>query len=226
MRILFVEDDAAIAAGLTYSLQREGYEVAMAASVRQALHHLETSDCDLGIIDLGLPDGSGFTICRQMKQMGRPVIFLSAVDDETTVVQGLDLGGDDYVTKPFRLQELLSRIRSVIRRYEPGSHSIVQIDDLTIDQKQAKVFRDQQEIFLSAMEYQLLMVFVHHPGQTLSRTQLLDALWDHKGQYVEDNTLSVTIRRLREKIERDPQTPRILMTVRGLGYRMEVDHES
>ncbi len=161
-----------------------------------------------------------------MKQMGRPVIFLSAVDDETTVVQGLDLGGDDYVTKPFRLQELLSRIRSVIRRYEPGSHSIVQIDDLTIDQKQAKVFRDQQEIFLSAMEYQLLMVFVHHPGQTLSRTQLLDALWDHKGQYVEDNTLSVTIRRLREKIERDPQTPRILMTVRGLGYRMEVDHES
>ena len=105
-------------------------------------------------------------------------------------------------------------------------HSTVKIDDLTIDQKQAKVFRDQQEIFLSAMEYQLLMVFVHHPGQTLSRTQLLDALWDHKGQYVEDNTLSVTIRRLREKIERDPQTPRILMTVRGLGYRMEVDHES
>ncbi len=130
------------------------------------------------------------------------------------------------MTKPFRLQELLSRIRSVIRRYEPGSHSIVQIDDLTIDQKQAKVFRDQQEIFLSAMEYQLLMVFVHHPGQTLSRTQLLDAMWDHKGQYVEDNTLSVTIRRLREKIERDPQMPRILMTVRGLGYRMEVDHES
>ena len=163
MRILFVEDDAAIAAGLTYSLQREGYKVVMAASVRQALHHLETSDCDLGIIDLGLPDGSGFTICRRMKQMGRPVIFLSAVDDETTVVQGLDLGGDDYVT---------------------------------------------------------------NPGQTLSRTQLLDALWDHKGQYVEDNTLSVTIRRLREKIERDPQTPRILMTVRGLGYRMEVDHES
>ena len=117
----------------------------MAASVRQALHHLETSDCDLGIIDLGLPDGSGFTICRRMKQMGRPVIFLSAVDDETTVDQGLDLGGDDYVTKPFRLQELLSRIRSVIRRYEPGSHSIVQIDDLTIDQKQAKVFRDHHD---------------------------------------------------------------------------------
>lgn len=226
MRILFVEDDAAIAAGLCYSLQREGYEVVMANSVQQALHQLETLQFDLGIIDLGLPDGSGFTVCRRMKQLGDPIIFLSAIDDEMSVVQGLDLGGDDYVTKPFRLQELLSRIRSVIRRYEPNRSSIVQIDDLIIDQRQAKVFRAQQEIYLSAMEYQLLLVFVHHPGQTLSRTQLLDALWDQKGQYVEDNTLSVTIRRLREKIERDPQSPRILRTVRGLGYRLEVAHES
>lgn len=226
MHILLVEDDSAITMGLDYTLKKEGYTVCICMSVEQARDALSKQRFDLALIDLSLPDGSGFDLCEPARAQGAAVIFLTASDDEMCVVKGLDMGGDDYVTKPFRLQELLSRIRSVIRRYEPGSHSIVQIDDLTIDQKQAKVFRDQQEIFLSAMEYQLLMVFVHHPGQTLSRTQLLDALWDHKGQYVEDNTLSVTIRRLREKIERDPQTPRILMTVRGLGYRMEVGHES
>lgn len=226
MHILLVEDDSAITMGLDYTLKKEGYTVCICMSVEQARAALSKQRFDLALIDLSLPDGSGFDLCEPARAQGAAVIFLTASDDEMCVVKGLDMGGDDYVTKPFRLQELLSRIRSVIRRYEPGSHSIVQIDDLTIDQKQAKVFRDQQEIFLSAMEYQLLMVFIHHPGQTLSRTQLLDALWDHKGQYVEDNTLSVTIRRLREKIERDPQTPRILMTVRGLGYRMEVDHES
>ncbi len=227
MHILFVEDDAAIAAGLTYSLQREGYTVHGAGNVTQALHALENEHFALAIIDLGLPDGNGFTVCEQAKRRHCPFIFLSAVDDEATVVKGLDLGGDDYITKPFRLQELLSRIRSVLRRYEGASHeSVLCIDGLCIDQKQAKVFRNQREIFLSAMEYQLLLVFVRHQGQTLSRMQLLDALWDHKGQYVEDNTLSVTMRRLREKIERDPQNPCILKTIRGLGYRMECADES
>ncbi len=226
MRILLVEDDAAIAIGLEYSLKREGYDVILADRVHDALQILAMDRCHFVIVDLGLPDGSGFSVCEKAKQKQLPVLFLSAQDDEATIVKGLDMGGDDYVTKPFRLQELLSRIRSIIRRYDPGKQDILIVDELLIDQKQAKVFRKGQEIYLSAMEYQLLLVFVHHQGQTLTRPQLLDALWDHKGQYVEDNTLSVTIRRLREKIEKDDKDPRIITTVRGLGYRMEVFHES
>ena len=226
MRILLVEDDAAIAIGLEYSLKREGYDVILADRVHDALQILAMDRCHFVIVDLGLPDGSGFSVCEKAKQKQLPVLFLSAQDDEATIVKGLDMSGDDYVTKPFRLQELLSRIRSIIRRYDPGKQDILIVDELLIDQKQAKVFRKGQEIYLSAMEYQLLLVFVHHQGQTLTRPQLLDALWDHKGQYVEDNTLSVTIRRLREKIEKDDKDPRIITTVRGLGYRMEVFHES
>lgn len=226
MRILLVEDDAAIAIGLEYSLKREGYDVILTDCVQNALQILAGDDCHFVIVDLGLPDGSGFSVCERAKQKQLPVLFLSAQDDEATIVKGLDMGGDDYVTKPFRLQELLSRIRSIIRRYDPCKQEILIVDELLIDQKQAKVFRKGQEIYLSTMEYQLLLVFVHHQGQTLTRIQLLDALWDHKGQYVEDNTLSVTIRRLREKIEKDDKNPQIITTVRGLGYRMEVFHES
>ncbi len=155
-----------------------------------------------------------------------PVLFLSAQDEEATIVKGLDLGGDDYVTKPFRLQELLSRIRSILRRYQTSRQEDILVGDLIINQKQGKVFRGQQEIYLSALEYQLLLIFIHHPNQIMTRMQLLDALWDQKGQYVEDNTLSVTIRRLREKIEKDDKDPQLLKTIRGLGYRMEGFHES
>lgn len=225
MKLLLVEDDHAITLGLEYSLEKEGYEVWIAANVKQALALLETTAFDLALVDLGLPDGSGFDVCRKVKEQGKPLIFLTAVDEETYVVKGLDMGGDDYVTKPFRLQELLSRIRSVLRRYqgEPKEETR-RLFHLRIDLKQAKVYHGEQEIYLSAMEYRLLLVFLHHQGQVLTRAQLLDALWDNKGQYVENNTLSVTMRRLREKIERDPQHPCIITTVRGLGYRMEVDH--
>lgn len=226
MRILLVEDDTAITIGLQYSLEREGYDVLIAKNVNEALQLLQSHPFHFVIIDIGLPDGNGFQVCLEAKKRHLPVLFLSAQDEEATIVKGLDLGGDDYVTKPFRLQELLSRIRSILRRYQTSRQEDILVGDLIINQKQGKVFRGQQEIYLSALEYQLLLIFIHHPNQIMTRMQLLDALWDQKGQYVEDNTLSVTIRRLREKIEKDDKEPQLLKTIRGLGYRMEGFHES
>lgn len=226
MRILLVEDDTAITIGLQYSLEREGYDVLIAKNVNEALQLLQSHPFLFVIIDIGLPDGNGFQVCLEAKKRHLPVLFLSAQDEEATIVKGLDLGGDDYVTKPFRLQELLSRIRSILRRYQTSRQEDILVGDLIINQKQGKVFRGQQEIYLSALEYQLLLIFIHHPNQIMTRMQLLDALWDQKGQYVEDNTLSVTIRRLREKIEKDDKDPQLLKTIRGLGYRMEGFHES
>ena len=226
MHILLVEDDSAITMGLDYTLKKEGYAVCICMSVEQARAALSKQRFNLALIDLSLPDGSGFDLCDPARAQGAAVIFLTASDDEMCVVKGLDMGGDDYVTKPFRLQELLSRIRSVLRRRQGQSEETVRLGELHVDLRQAKVSRNGQEIYLSAMEYQLFLFFLHHPGQILTRAQLLDALWDHKGQYVEDNTLSVTMKRLREKIEADPQHPVIITTIRGLGYRMEPPHES
>lgn len=226
MRILLVEDDSAISMGLEYTLNKEGYDVCVCAAVGPAQKALQAQRFDLALIDLSLPDGSGFDLCAPARAQGAAVIFLTASDDEMYVVKGLDMGGDDYVTKPFRLQELLSRIRSVLRRRQGQSEEAMRLGELRVDLRQAKVFRNGQEIYLSAMEYQLFLFFLHHPGQILTRAQLLDALWDHKGQYVEDNTLSVTMKRLREKIETDPQHPVLITTIRGLGYRMEPPHES
>ena len=179
------------------------------------------------LLDVGLRDGNGFSVCSAVKQRGgTAVIFLSASGDEYSVVTGLDLGADDYIAKPFRPRELVSRIRSVLRRRQDRQDDVIRIRELRVDLRQAKVFRNGQEVYLSAMEYQLFLFFLHHPGQILTRAQLLDALWDNKGQYVEDNTLSVTMKRLREKIEADPQNPVLITTIRGLGYRMEPLRES
>ena len=212
MHILLVEDDSAITMGLDYTLKKEGYAVCICMSVEQARAALSKQRFDLALIDLSLPDGSGFDLCDPARAQGAAVIFLTASDDEMCVVKGLDMGGDDYVTKPFRLQELLSRIRSVLRRRQDRQDDIIRIRELRVDLRQAKVFRNGQEVYLSAMEYQLFLFFLHHPGQILTRAQLLDALWDNKGQYVEDNTLSVTMKRLREKIEADPQNPVLITT--------------
>ena len=216
MHILLVEDDSAITMGLDYTLKKEGYAVCICMSVEQARDALSKQRFDLALIDL----------CEPARAQGAAVIFLTASDDEMCVVKGLDMGGDDYVTKPFRLQELLSRIRSVLRRRQDRQDDVIRIRELRVDLRQAKVFRNGQEVYLSAMEYQLFLFFLHHPGQILTRAQLLDALWDNKGQYVEDNTLSVTMKRLREKIEADPQNPVLITTIRGLGYRMEPLRES
>ena len=222
MKILFVEDDQAIALGLVYSLEKEGYEVIHCVSQKAALGLLETQVFDLLLLDVSLPDGDGYTICKQAKHLHDvPVIFLTALDDEVNVVMGLDLGGDDYVTKPFRIKELLSRIKSVLRRYQKDALDIVQIQHLEIHIREGKGYRKGSEVFLTALEYRLLMVFVNHQGQVLSRSQLLEGIWDVAGDFVNDNTLSVYIKRLREKLEKDAAEPEIIKTIRGRGYRME-----
>ncbi len=218
--VLLVEDDKTIVMGLEYSLRQEGYGVVTAYNAAQAKIALQ-SPFDLAILDLSLPDGSGYDICRQIKALGdKPVVFLTACDDEVNVVMGLDMGADDYITKPFRIRELMSRLRTVLRRADKPAENADEISlaDLRINTKQAKVSKNGEDIPLSALEYRLLLTLAAYPGQVLTRAQLL-SIWDVAGEFVNDNTLTVYIKRLREKIEDDPQNPRIIQTVRGLGYR-------
>ncbi|NLU52481.1 MAG: response regulator transcription factor [Clostridiaceae bacterium] len=222
MKILFVEDDKIIASGLCYSLTQEGYEITHCLSVNEAKKEINENDFDMAIIDINLPDGNGYDICRQIKQKDDiPVIFLTAIDDEVNVVMGLDMGADDYITKPFRIRELLSRIKTVRRRYEKSEtrKTVIDFCGLKIDTKQAKVYKGQNEILLTSLEYRLLLIFANNQGQVLTRNQILENLWDIGGDFVNDNTLTVYIKRLREKIEDDVQNPQIIKTVRGIGYK-------
>lgn len=223
MKILFVEDDDAIALGLIYSLEKEGYQITHYKTQKEAINALSEQSFDLLLLDVGLPDGNGYEICRYAKSKQEvPVIFLTAMDDEVNIVMGLDIGGDDYITKPFRIKELQSRIRSVMRRYQKQEDDgIAKIRDIIINTKTGKVYKNNTEILLTALEYRLLLVFLNHQGQILSRSQILEGIWDVAGNYVNDNTLSVYIKRLREKLEDDPGDPLIIVTVRGLGYHME-----
>lgn len=225
MKIFLLEDDSAIAMGLGYSLEKEGYEVTLAESVSQALKIIEKDEFSLYILDLTLPDGNGYDVCKKIKEKGDlPVIFLTAYDDEVNVVMGFDLGADDYVTKPFRVKELLVRIKSVLRRYNKESFdSTVKIKNLTINTNEAKVYKDGKEIILTAMEYRLLLVLLNNRGKVLTRNQLLEGIWDVDGDFVEDNTLTVYIKRLRDKIEEEPTKPEFIKTVRGLGYVIDND---
>lgn len=224
MKILLVEDDKTIASALEYSLQQDGYETLLchdAKSAEEAIAAMLPA-FSLCLFDLTLPDGSGYDLCRAVKkQSDIPVIFLTAVDDEVNVVMGLDMGADDYITKPFRIRELLSRIKSVLRRYSKQSPaaSVIQLKDIEIHTLESKVYKNGTEIFLTALEYRLLLIFAGHIGQVLSRAQLLEQIWDVAGDFVNDNTLTVYIKRLREKLEDHPQSPEIIKTVRGLGYK-------
>lgn len=226
MKILIVEDDKPIAIGLTYSLEQENYETIVCYTVQEATEviHSKLDEITLCLFDLSLPDGSGYDLCKMVKDKGDlPVIFLTAVDDEVNVVMGLDMGADDYITKPFRIRELLSRIASVLRRYEKQplkeSH-IKRLGHLSINTLRGKVYKEENEIELTAMEYRLLLTFVSNRNQVLSREQILEKLWDAAGEFVNDNTLTVYIKRLREKIEEDPQKPTLITTVRGVGYKV------
>lgn len=223
MDIFLLEDDDAIALGLCYSLQNEGYNVTLAKSVSEATDIVEKNDFALYILDLTLPDGSGYDVCKKIKSIGdRPVIFLTAYDDEVNVVMGFDLGADDYITKPFRLKELLVRIKSVLRRYNrTGGDATVKIKNITINTNEAKVYKNGEEIVLTAMEYRLLLILLNNRGKVLSRSQLLENIWDVEGDFVEDNTLTVYTKRLRDKIEEDAASSQIIKTVRGLGYMID-----
>ncbi|MGB8455920.1 MAG: response regulator transcription factor [Anaerocolumna sp.] len=222
MKILVVEDDKTIAEGLEYSLTGEGFEVTLSENKKDADKKIR-DNYDLYLLDLSLPDGSGYEICRTIKKnTNAPVIFLTACDDEVNVVMGLDMGADDYITKPFRIRELISRIKAALRHYQKIDNisDSIRIDPIIINTKQAKVFKDGKEVFLTSLEYRLLLVFLNNIGQVLTRNQLLEEIWDIDGNFINDNTLSVYIKRLREKLEEDNQNPKIIITVRGLGYRM------
>ena len=223
--VLLVEDDKTIVMGLEYSLTQEGYAVVVCYNAAQALKAVDESLFDIALLDLSLPDGSGYDICRRIKARGdKPVIFLTACDDEVNVVMGLDMGADDYITKPFRIRELMSRLRNVLRRADKAGDKSdeLTLGDIAINTKQARVWKSGTEVLLTALEYRLLLTLAVHPGQVLSRSQLLEGIWDIAGDFVSDNTLTVYIKRLREKIENDPQNPILIQTVRGLGYKAGV----
>ena len=220
MNIFLLEDDGAIGTALSYSLENEGYSVTLAKSVEEARHIIADSIFSLYILDLTLPDGSGYDICKEIKVQGDyPVIFLTAYDDEVNVVMGFDLGADDYISKPFRLKELLARIKSVLRRYSKESaDGVINIHNVKINTNEARVFKNGEEIILTAMEYRLLLTLLNNRGIVLTRSKLLEDLWDIEGDFVNDNTLTVYIKRLRNKIEDNPSEPEIIKTVRSMGY--------
>ena len=226
-RLLLLEDDMSLIDGLRYSLERNGFELEVARTVREARSCLKGGHSfDLLLLDVTLPDGTGFMICEEVRSAGdtTPIIFLTASDEETSIIRGLDSGGDDYITKPFRLGELCSRIRALLRRStmrKKVESGVLRSGMVTVDQLAGRAYLEGKPLELTGAEYRLLCLFLRHDGQVLTRNAILDALWDGNGSYVDDNTLSVYIRRLREKIERDPSRPEYLMTVRGMGYRWE-----
>lgn len=220
-KILLVEDDGQIASYLGELLRAEGFDTQIAGSKKEASECLLIQAFDLVLLDVSLPDGNGFSICAEIKKEYEiPVIFLTASGDEYSVVAGLDMGADDYIAKPFRPRELISRIRSVLRRCKKEQR-ILSCGDLKVNVSSATVTKGEKELFLSALEYRLLLILLQNKGQILTRNQLLEEIWDVSGEYVNDNTLSVYMKRLREKIEENPQSPRLLHTIRGIGYRME-----
>lgn len=225
-RIFLVEDDRAIAKNLMLLLHSEGFAVTHASTRDEALSILSENKFDLALIDISLPDGNGFTVCTEIKETQNiPVIFLTASDDEWSVVTGLNMGADDYITKPFRPRELIARIGTALRKSKNFDLDF-EICGLHVDTSSGIVKKNGTEIFLSALEYRLLLMFINNPKSIISRSRLLDELWDAAGEFVNDNTLTVYIKRLREKIENNPANPKIILTVRGTGYRLGDEHAS
>lgn len=219
--ILLVEDDRMIIENLTEFLKTEGFQVWSADGQEKAMKILRNQHFDLILLDITLAQGNGYSTCTQIKSHYEiPIIFLTALDDEFSVVTGLDMGADEYISKPFRPRELVSRMRTVLRR-NSKTPNFLSCREIRIDPVKGIVTKRGEEIFLSALEYRLLLVFFQHRGMVMSRSMLLEEIWDIAGEYVNDNTLTVYIKRLRDKIEDNPQEPKIIKTVRGLGYKME-----
>jgi len=220
VQIFLVEDDKIIAKNLSLLLSSEGFKVIHAASQKEAIDILGEISFDLALIDISLPDGNGFVVCTAVKaQSNSPVIFLTASADEASVVTGLNIGADDYITKPFRPMELIARIKAALRK-SGTAPSVFEVASLNVDTSSGLVKKHGNEVFLSALEYRLLLVFINNQGNIITRNKLLDELWDAAGEFVNDNTLTVYIKRLREKIEDDPTNPQIILTVRGMGYKL------
>ncbi|MCR4689817.1 MAG: response regulator transcription factor [Lachnospiraceae bacterium] len=233
MNLLLLEDDDAIAMGLKYSLEKEGYQVIHERTRAAAQEIIEKETFDLCILDINLPDGNGYDVCKAIKEKeDTPVIFLTASDAEVNVVMGLEMGADDYICKPFRVNELMARIKTVLRRSGrgkekagPGENDEIDLGHIRISPREARVYRvledgTRENVELTALEYRLLLAFYTNRGAVMSRNRLLEELWDVSGDFVNDNTLTVYIKRLRDKIEKDPADPQIIRTVRGMGYQM------
>ncbi len=219
-KILLVEDEETIVRTLKDFLRVEGFDVDNTDGQKNALEMLERNDYDLALLDVSLSEGNGFSLCSAIKKEKQlPVIFLTASGDEFSVVTGLDLGADDYIAKPFRPRELVSRINSVLRRCGK-SRKFFDIDNVRVDLDKGVVYRNGQDLYLSALEYRLFLAFINSEGRLLTRSRLLEEIWDVAGDFVNDNTLTVYIKRLRDKIENNPAEPRIIVTVRGMGYKL------
>ncbi len=224
-KILLLEDDISLVDGLMYSLKKNGFETEIVRTVSEALNSIENiGKYDLLILDITLPDGTGFDVCEAVRRQGQqvPIIFLTASDEEVNIIRGLDSGGDDYITKPFRLGELCSRIRALLRRAgvsNAGNTTIIECGDITVDLLGSRALLNGKNLELTNAEYRLLCLLVRNVNRIVTREIILRELWDEAGNFVDNNTLSVYVRRLREKVEADPSHPRHLITVRGFGYQ-------
>ena len=221
MRVLLVEDDGAIVRTLSELLADEGFSVVAEATQDGACARLAAEHFDIALLDVTLAQGNGFAVCAAAREVApdMPVIFLTASDDEYSTVAGLDMGAVDYIAKPFRARELVSRMRGALRRTSPADN-VLTMGDVRLNVTSGAVTRGGTEVFLSALEYRLLLYFLQHKGKLVTREMLRDAIWDSAGEYVSDNALNVYIKRLREKVEADPSDPQIIVTVRGLGYKV------
>ena len=222
--ILMVEDDSTIAFAVKYAVEQESFNLDIAENLENARKIVNSKEYDLILLDVMLPDGNGYEFLKQLREHDEdtPVIFLTAGDEEVNIVMGLDIGGDDYITKPFRVRELISRINAILRRKgksQDSNKKILKFKNISIHTLEARVFKNNEEIFLTSAEYKLLLILIQNKNMVLSRAQILETLWDVTYDFINDNTLSVYIKRLREKIEDDSSKPQYILTVRGLGYK-------
>lgn len=223
--ILLLEDDLSLINGLSFALRKQGYGLEVARTIKEVDTVWAEGKYDLLILDVSLPDGSGFEICEKVRQTSKvPIIFLTASDEEVNIIMGLDMGGDDYITKPFKLGVLLSRINALLRRAGDFSQTETEIysNGLKAVLTQGKVYKNGELLDLTAGEYKLLCLFMQNPGTVLSKEQILEKLWDNEGNYIDNNTLNVYIRRLRTKVEDNPSDPQMILTVRRMGYKWNI----
>lgn len=223
--IFLVEDDLSLIDGLDFSLKKAGFQVNIARTVQEAYEYIENNSSDLLMLDLTLPDGSGYDICKRVRiSSSVPIIFLTASDEEVSIVKGLDIGADDYITKPFKLNELIARINALLRRAKlsDGAQTELSSNGITLKLAENRVLKENSGVELTTAEYRLLCYLMQNPNTVLTREIILDRLWDNEGNYVDDNTLSVYVRRLRNKIEDNPESPAFLLTIRRRGYKWSI----
>lgn len=221
-RILLLEDDLSLINGLSFAFKKQGYELTIARTLKEAEMLWGDDKYELLVLDVSLPDGTGFEFCEKVRQVSKvPIIFLTASDEEMSIIMGLDIGGDDYITKPFKLGVLVSRINALLRRARDFGvvDTELQSNGIRVHLLQGQVYKNGDLLDLTVAEYKLLCLFMKNPNVVLTKEQILDKLWDCDGNYVDNNTLAVYIRRLRIKIEDDPGKPNRIITVRGMGYK-------